>query len=70
MIDESKVEEGKTVSIEEARALMGKEKRDRAMGCSQEMTAILKKYNCELVGIPGIAPDGTIHAEIQIVPKD
>lgn len=38
----------KELSVEEVRALIEKDKREREQKCSQEIEEVLKKYNCVL----------------------
>lgn len=70
MTDEPKVEEVRTVTIEEAKVLMAQEKKNRGMACNQEIQMVLAKYNCSFVAIPIISPEGIIKAQMQLIPKD
>jgi hypothetical protein len=46
------------------------ERQKRAVDCGKELTALLQKFNCEIVAVPMINNEGRIIAQSQIVAKE
>lgn len=55
--------------VEEARAILEKEKQDRAKKCDEEILAVLAKYNCDIAFSLTIDNAGTITPIIGTVAK-
>lgn len=53
----------------EAVQLLDADKRQRVAAATEAVRAILLEYQCDIVAIPQIAPDGRIVALVQVVAK-
>lgn len=56
-------------TIEEAKAALDADARQRVEAANSALTDILARYNCELVVSPQLTADGRITAIVQIVAK-
>jgi hypothetical protein len=66
----SEVTVDKEITVQAARAAIAQERQQRALDCSRELNAILKKYNCDLIAAPMFTKDGTVVAQAQIIAKE
>lgn len=64
------LQQGKTITIEEAKTIMAAEKENRVRGCEQAITMVLQRFGCDLAAVASLTPDGRVSAKIQIIPKD
>jgi len=55
-----------TITIENARALLEMNKKQRVNDCVKEIEAVLEKHRCAMTGVPFIRGDGTIGGEVRI----
>ena len=53
-------------TLTEALEMIGAEKQRRTQEASRSIQESLTKYNCDLLAVPQIAPDGRIIAVVQI----
>ncbi len=60
---------GETKKTRSAAKAAEAEKRQRVEKFQTALEALLKEYNCDLVPMPYLAPDGRIAAGIQIVAR-
>jgi hypothetical protein len=60
----------KAITVEAARQAIAMERQKRAVDCGKELTALLQKFNCEIVAVPMINNEGRIIAQSQIVAKE
>ena len=68
-ISKPEVKVDQSITIAAAKAAIAQEKQARAEACGKEITATLKKYNCELIAKPIITEDGKITAMAQVRAK-
>ena len=70
MNPEEEVKVDKSITVEVARQAIAQERQKRAVDCGKELTALLQKFNCEIVAVPMINNEGKIIAQSQIVAKE
>lgn len=69
IMSKATIKNAKDKSLQEAKTAIEKEKQERISKCQQEMSAILKKYNCQIIPSMIITQQGNI-PQIQIVAED
>lgn len=57
------------MNSEEARAVIAEEQKEQMRFFTAELDAICKKFNCSIIAVPSISPNGSIVAEIRVVPR-
>lgn len=57
------------MNSEEARAVIAEEQKVRAQAFTDELGALCEKYKCSLSAVSSISPNGSIVAEIRVVPR-
>jgi hypothetical protein len=60
----------KEITVQAARQAITQERQKRAVDCGKELTALLQKFNCEIVAVPMINNEGRIIAQSQIMAKE
>ena len=57
------------MNSEEARAVIAEEQKEQMQAFTLEFDAICKRFNCSVIAVPLISPNGSIVAEIRVVPR-
>lgn len=60
----------KAVSEKSLKEELEKERQKRAKECGVELQAVLEKFSCAVVGVPGFTAQGTVACQIVIQAKD
>jgi hypothetical protein len=57
------------MNSEEARAILAEEQKARMQAFTDELGALCEKHQCSLSAVPSISLNGSIVAEIRVVPR-
>ena len=57
------------INENEALEVLGKARAFRTEKCREEIQTILDRYNCVLVGVPQLTPDGRVTATVALRTK-
>ena len=60
----------KSVSEKSLKEELEKGRQKRAKECGAELQAVMEKYNCTVMGVPGFTAQGTVACQIVIQAKD
>lgn len=56
------------VTIEEAQRIIQEQQREQFVRCQRAIQAVLQQYQCALVAVPQITPDGRISCVVTVRP--
>ena len=57
------------MNSEEARAVIAEEQKEQMQAFTLEFDAICKRFNCSVIAVPLISPNGSIVAEMRVVSR-
>lgn len=58
----------KALTKEDADKFLIEERQKKATACHNEVMQVLQRHKCQLVGVPRISDEGTIEAQVALVP--
>jgi len=57
------------MNSEEARAVIAEEQKEQIKAFSEELSSLCERFKCSMVAVPSISSNGSIVAEIRVVPR-